>query len=46
MYDEDKYHWIVYTTPAGNLGRSPVRAGILYTQYMPGSVGFTDPPPA
>jgi hypothetical protein len=45
MDDEDKYHWIVYSISADNLGRSPVRAGVLYTQYMPGSVGFTDPPP-
>jgi hypothetical protein len=45
MSAEDTHIWMVYSTPAAGLGQPSVRPEVLYTQYVPGSSGLTEPGP-
>jgi hypothetical protein len=45
MSAEDTHIWVVYSAPAAGLGQPSVRPAVLYTQYVPGSSGLTEPGP-
>jgi hypothetical protein len=45
MSAEDTHIWMVYSAPAANLGQPSVSPEVLYTQYVPGSAGLTEPGP-